>query len=409
MLYIRAMSEHKTIFGIEEKAIERAETVLKDPQFQANPLREEFQTLLKHFKRMLQQFRRLIKLSDSQQLQLKQAYEKIEEQNAELIEAGQLREDVDKIMHHDLKSPLSTIIAVPALIRFNENLTPIDQDYLNRIEEAGLNMLTMINHSLDLFKMERGFYQFSPIPINILHILRKITAETRVLQEAKQVTLEIIADGKEKFQKEHSFVRGEELLCYSMLSNLIKNALEASPEHEQITITLKSGEATTQIIIHNHGAVAEAIRARFFEKYVTFGKHMGTGLGTYTAKLFAEIQEGSISMSTSEAEGTTVTVQLPKIDIAEYPNILDNVSSFAENGDGKKQAQRQRYPFDWELLENIPDDLLKSMSHAVLMLDIPAMYRIIEQIRIHNDPLADSFTKFVNEYRFDVLHNVLNP
>ena len=114
-------------------------------------------------------------------------------------------------------------------------------------------------------------------------------------------------------------------------------------------------------------------------------------------------------MSTSEAEGTTVTVQLPKIDIAEYPNILDNVSSFAENGDGKKQAQRQRYPFDWELLENIPDDLLKSMSHAVLMLDIPAMYRIIEQIRIHNDPLADSFTKFVNEYRFDVLHNVLNP
>ena len=65
-------------------------------------------------------------------------------------------------------------------------------------------MLTMINHSLDLFKMERGFYQFSPIPINILHILRKITAETRVLQEAKQVTLEIIADGKEKFQKEHS-------------------------------------------------------------------------------------------------------------------------------------------------------------------------------------------------------------
>ena len=66
--------------------------------------------MLKHFKRMLQQFRRLIKLSDSQQLQLKQAYEKIEEQNAELIEAGQLREDVDKIMHHDLKSPLQRLL-----------------------------------------------------------------------------------------------------------------------------------------------------------------------------------------------------------------------------------------------------------------------------------------------------------
>lgn len=408
MLYIRAMSEHKTIFGIEEKALDQAETALKDPQFQESPLWEEFKGLVKHFKRMLQQFRRLIKLSDSQQLQLKQAYEKIEEQNVELIEAGRLQEDVEKIMHHDLKSPLSTIIAVPALIRFNEHLTPTEQDYLTRIEEAGLRMLTMINHSLDLFKMERGLYQYSPIPINVVHILKKIAAETKALQKARGITLQIVVAGEDALQEEHNFVRGEELLCYSMLSNLVKNALEASPEGEQVTITLKPEDAMTRILIHNYGTVAETIRERFFEKYVTYGKQMGTGLGTYSAKLFAEIQEGSIAMRTSEEEGTTVTVQLPKLDIAEYSHHLENVSLSVEKTFEEKQLSRQRYPFERELLENIPDDVLKGMRHAVLMLDIPRMYKIIEQIRLHNAPLADSFTKFVNEYRFDVLHNILN-
>jgi signal transduction histidine kinase len=66
-----------------------------------------------------------------------------------------------------------------------------------------------------------------------------------------------------------------------------------------------------EIAIHNQGSVPEAIRESFFEKYVTAGKQSGTGLGTYSARLMAETQNGSIHLETSDAEGTTVTIRMP--------------------------------------------------------------------------------------------------
>ena len=69
--------------------------------------------------------------------------------------------------------------------------------------------------------------------------------------------------------------------------------------------------------IHNYGAVPEAIRDTFFEKYATAGKPEGTGLGTYSARLMARIQEGDILMRTSEREGTTLTWQLRKAPASE--------------------------------------------------------------------------------------------
>ena len=68
---------------------------------------------------------------------------------------------------------------------------------------------------------------------------------------------------------------------------------------------------TVCISVHNKGAVPESIRERFFDKYVTSGKRGGTGLGTYSARLMAENQRGTISLATSEAEGTRISVHLP--------------------------------------------------------------------------------------------------
>ena len=109
---------------------------------------------------MLNQFRSLIKLSDSQQLQLKRAYEKIEEQkrqlerqNQELLETARLREDVDQITRHDLKSPLNSIFSIPRMLMKNKHLSKIELAYLKMIEKATLRMLNMINLSLDLFKV----------------------------------------------------------------------------------------------------------------------------------------------------------------------------------------------------------------------------------------------------------------
>ena len=67
------------------------------------------------------------------------------------------------------------------------------------------------------------------------------------------------------------------------------------------------------MVLDNSGAVPAAIRARFFDKFVTQGKDGGTGLGTYSAKLLTEAQHGSISLEVSDADNrTTITVELPR-------------------------------------------------------------------------------------------------
>ena len=105
-------------------------------------------------------------------------------------------------------------------------------------------------------------------------------------------------------------LKGEPLLFYSMLVNLVKNALEASPTGTPVTISFRVQGREADIEIHNQGAVPRAIRADFFEKYTTWGKNDGTGLGTYSARLIAHTLKGDISMATSRESGTRITICL---------------------------------------------------------------------------------------------------
>jgi signal transduction histidine kinase len=53
------------------------------------------------------------------------------------------------------------------------------------------------------------------------------------------------------------------------------------------------------------------LRQNFFEKYSTYGKHKGTGLGTYSAKLIVETLKGTINLDTSVQSMTSIHVTLP--------------------------------------------------------------------------------------------------
>ena len=249
---------------------------------------------------------------------LKVAREMLESQNEELRKYNQLREDVERITRHDLRTPLSTIIGVPQLM-LNDSPTPKQARQLRRIEAAGYRMLHMLNLSLDLFKMEIGAYVLAPACIDLIPLLNNIIEEMSSLCRSYRVTLKLHLNGVAlASQNEKFLVNGEELLCYSLLTNLIKNAIEASPEEGIVTISLDDHENKC-IMIHNQGAVPEDVRATFFEKYTTSGKDKGTGLGTYSAKLITQTLGGAISMQTSQGAGTTITVLLPAVCPATTP------------------------------------------------------------------------------------------
>jgi len=305
------------IFDTELKTIKKNESITNNEQYQKTPLFEEFDTLSKSYSKLFKQLSRIIKISDMQQEQLKRALKEIEEQktivenqNKELLEAERLREDVDHIVRHDLKTPLNAIIGYPQILLKSQNLSEKEKEYIKNISESGYRMLNMINLSLDLFKMERGVYQLNPVPVDVLKVFKNIEAEVEDIRRTKNLTIKTEVSGHSLGEEDTFTVFGEELLCYSMLANLIKNAVEASPEGESISINVDKKESAI-VSIHNKGVVPEEIGDKFFEKFTTSGKTTGTGLGTYSAKLIAEFQKGQIGMTTSEEHGTTITIRLP--------------------------------------------------------------------------------------------------
>jgi len=241
---------------------------------------------------------------------LELAHKELENKNIALEAAAILREHVERMTRHDLKTPLSGIIGRARLFIENWKLNPEQRELLEDIERAGYLMLNMINLSLDLYKIETGAYQYQVNLIDLLRIFKKIVDETKLYTQTKDLSVEVMLFGKSVTEGDTFIVQGEPLLCHSMLANLFKNALEASPNGTQITVSLEAEKNNATISIQNQGAVPKEIRDKFFDKYTTVSKSSGTGLGTYSSQLMAETQGGSIHLETSEETGTTVTVRL---------------------------------------------------------------------------------------------------
>lgn len=103
------MSKH-TIYSTEERIVQTAESVLEQENDGKNPLFEPFSELLKNYKKMYKQFRRLVNLSDKQQLKLNQLNETLEVENYELVmELGQAFESFVRALTTtvDAKHPLT--------------------------------------------------------------------------------------------------------------------------------------------------------------------------------------------------------------------------------------------------------------------------------------------------------------
>jgi CheY-like chemotaxis protein len=101
------------------------------------------------------------------------------------------------------------------------------------------------------------------------------------------------------------YARAEELLCYSILANLLKNAIEATPRGGIVRVGIEPASRCACACATR--ARAEAVSGRFFDKYVTAGKSGGTGLGTYSARLMARVQDGELEMQTGPS-GTVLTL-----------------------------------------------------------------------------------------------------
>jgi signal transduction histidine kinase/DNA-binding NarL/FixJ family response regulator len=228
-----------------------------------------------------------------------------EERNRTLEENARLREDVERMSRHDLKTPLNSILGAGRLLRDDARLDPEQRELVEVVQHAGMRMLELVNLSLGLFRMETGTYEFRPQPVDLREVVTRVLVDLHSHAESNGVTLHLQGSDRAPV-----YVRAEEPLCYSIIANLVKNAVEAAGSGERVSLALHGADQVV-LTVHNPGAVPPEVAGRFFEKYVTGRKSGGTGLGTYSARLMARAQLGDLQMRTGAAAGTTLTLTLP--------------------------------------------------------------------------------------------------
>jgi DNA-binding response OmpR family regulator len=245
----------------------------------------------------------ILKARLSAHLTLAAAMSDLKRQNELLVENAHLREDVERMTRHDLKSPIAVALHGSQALLAGD-LTDNQRTNARMIEQAAGNALEMINRTLDMYKMEKGHYEPQLESFDLAALLDKVARQIELAFGTSGIAVRVVRPNAEVV------CLGEQPLCYSLFNNALKNAAEASPVNSAITVELAPGYGCVHVVIENPGEVAPPMRERFFDKYAPSDKVGGHGLGTYSIRLMADVQGGDVAMETGKGV-TRLTVTLP--------------------------------------------------------------------------------------------------
>lgn len=217
-----------------------------------------------------------------------------------------LRGDAERVVRHDLRSPLNGIIGGAEMLFDDPQVNDAQRDLASIILECGQQMLHLLNHSMDFFCMEEGTYRVAAKPFFVADLFVRLNHEFTSFRHRRNQRLVFTVRGQPLETAAPAIMYAERPLIHNMLANLVKNALEAAGETDQVEVNyaldVEKGHCFT---VKNPGLVPQEIREQVFDRYVS-KKQGGTGLGTYSARLIAHAHGGGVSFQCFDAENYTI-------------------------------------------------------------------------------------------------------
>ena len=206
---------------------------------------------------------------------------------------------------HDLRNPLNTIGIAAKMLDAPQCEDPQRRDYARRIGRATVRMNRMIEDILDLTRGQfTGGIPVSLAPSDLGDICRVVVGEFRVAQPRREVSLEVTGDVTGQWDPAR---------LARVVSNLVGNALQHCAD-VPVRVTVAEQGDLALLAVQNRGALipGDALPKLFepFRRGETSAE--GWGLGLYIVREIARAHHGSVAVSSTEDEGTTFTVSLPK-------------------------------------------------------------------------------------------------
>ena len=217
-----------------------------------------------------------------------------------------LRDRFVGILGHDLRSPLSAILASAEHLA-RGSLEDGPKRAVARIVTSSRRMERMIAALLDLTRGRLGGgIPVTPQPHDLRAVAEQVLDEARAANPERTLALTAQGDTNASFDADR---------MAQVVSNLIANALEHGDPQGPISVLLDGDAAGLQLSVHNTGTpVPEAEREEIFDPFrkgSTSGRP-GLGLGLYIAREIVRAHGGELSLRSSAEQGTIFTARLPR-------------------------------------------------------------------------------------------------
>ena len=215
---------------------------------------------------------------------------------------------------HELRSPLASLLAsVEAILRVPQSNPHEMQTMLHTVERQGRRLSHLIVDLLFLTSLEQNSSPkpFQPCCLNDL--ISDLTEEFLELANTAEIHL------TNQIPNREVYVLGNRSQLYRLVSNLIANAIEYTPNSGRVVVSLTACDRIAFITVKDTGiGIAAAEQTRIFDRFYRVEcdrsrKTGGTGLGLAIAQAIVQIHQASIEVESTLGQGTQFTLQLPLV------------------------------------------------------------------------------------------------
>lgn len=211
---------------------------------------------------------------------------------------------------HEIRTPLTSIIGYSSLIKNGKACEQeVIKDYASRINEEGNYIKEISEKLMDLLLLDNEGISLHPIALS--------DEVTKVVKEISQVFRQ--ADLQLEVAK-NVWVNSDEILLKSLISNLVKNAIQSYDKEENQKVVIKlNEEGILQIIDYGKGIPQEELE-KIKNPFYTLNQdrnreHSGMGLGLPLCIKIVEVHKGKLEIESKKAKGTAIMIDLgAKID-----------------------------------------------------------------------------------------------
>ena len=248
-------------------------------------------------------------------LKLKAATDALEESLRKQKELEKVRDDLMKMIVHDLKSPLTSVIGAMEML-IDGDFGPLTGDQrkaLGDTEKRAQDLLGLIEDLLEVARLEESRLALDLAPLTPGALLEEVAREweIRVQQERARLVIEVANDARA--------VDADQALIKRVFSNLIQNALTHSAREVTVTLGARTDSGGTLFTVADDGVGIPPeyhdLIFRKFEQVKTphIPRVRSSGLGLAFCKLVVEAHGGRIWVKSGpERQGSAFHFWLPE-------------------------------------------------------------------------------------------------